>query len=307
MSLIKKNINFVYGLMIACCFLPIVSPAIGLCAGLCLAMMGMHHQSAGKFTGIILQVSIVLMGFSMNLTQVLATSKTGFVLTVFSVVSTVIVGLILGKIFKVDKTIALLISSGTAICGGSAIAAVAPVIDAKNYQVSFSLVVIFILNAIALFLFPAIGHYFGLSQHEFGYWAAIAIHDTSSVVGAGASYGEEALAVATTVKLTRTLWIIPLTFAIAFFNKKADGKKITIPWFIAFFIGAIVFAHFVTGWQDTYTHLTWLGRKGMVLALFLIGSNISIAEAKNAGFKSFLLGITLWIFIAASSLLFIHF
>jgi uncharacterized integral membrane protein (TIGR00698 family) len=195
----------------------------------------------------------------------------------------------------------MLVSSGTAICGGSAIAAVAPIINAKNHQISFSLIIVFVLNAIALFIFPVIGHWFNLSQETFGYWAAIAIHDTSSVVGAGATYGPEALATATTVKLIRALWIIPLSLTIALFQKDRSGNRINIPWFILLFVISIVVAYLIPQGQETFTHLNWLGKKGMVIALFLIGSNISMAEAKKAGVKSFVLGVVLWFLIGIVS------
>ncbi len=204
---------------------------------------------------------------------------------------------------KIESKIGLLISAGTAICGGSAIAAVAPVVNAKNYQVSFSLVVIFILNAIALLIFPILGHYFNMSQETFGTWAAIAIHDTSSVVGAGATYGSKALQVATTVKLIRALWIIPLSLVIAFTQKDKANGKIKIPWFIGLFVASILTAYLFPSNAVSYEHLNWLGKRGMVIALFLIGSNISFSEAKQAGFKSFVLGVLLWFLIAIGSFL----
>ncbi len=301
-----KHIQLIYSLAIVACFLPFVSPAMALIAGLVLSLSGLRHPDMHQHTARILQASIVLMGFGMNLTQAIRASQTGILLTACSVVFTIVVGLLLGKLLKVEKNTSWLIASGTAICGGSAIAAIAPVLHAKNHQISFSLVVIFILNAIALMIFPIIGHYFHLSQETFGFWSAIAIHDTSSVVGAGASYGPKALEIATAVKLTRALWIIPLSIAIALFNKDNKKGKLTIPWFIALFVVAILVAHFIPNWQTTFTHLSWLGKRGMVVALLLIGSNISIAEAKQAGTRSFLLGIMLWLFIGILSLIVLH-
>lgn len=301
MVLNGKQIGFIYGLVIFLCLMPIVSPAISLLAGMSFSIFGIKKVSFSKYASFALQASIVLMGFGMNLPKVIATSKAGFVGTAVSVSFVMLSGLLLGKLLKVDSKIALLVSSGTAICGGSAIAAVAPVINAKNYQISFSLVVIFVLNAIALLIFPHIGHYFNLSQETFGYWAAIAIHDTSSVVGAGATYGTKALEVATTVKLVRTLWIIPVAILISLLQKDKTTGKVVIPWFIAFFIAGIVAAYLLPQWQSTFTHFNWLGKKGMVIALFLIGSNISIKEVKNVGLKSFILGISLWILIAVAS------
>lgn len=301
MALAQNKINLIYGTAILLCFMPIVSPAIALVLGLSLSMLGLKNSNITKYTKFSLQASIVLMGFGMSLTQVISASKTGFMDTAISVLFVMTFGLLIGKLLKVDSKIALLISTGTAICGGSAIAAVAPVINAKNYQISFSLAVIFILNAIALVIFPIIGHHFHLSQETFGYWAAIAIHDTSSVVGAGATYGPKALEIATTVKLIRALWIIPLSIVIALFQKDKSNGKVKIPWFIGLFVASIIIAYLIPGWQGTFNHFHWLGKKGMVIALFLIGSNISIAEARNAGLKSFILGVVLWLLIGVAS------
>lgn len=294
-----------YLIIIGFCFLPFVSPAMALFLGLLLSLAGLKHKNMHNYTSKILQLSIVLMGFGMNLSAVLNASKSGFIETMVSVTVVMASGIILGKIFKVEKNIALLIATGTAICGGSAIAAVAPILNSKSYQNSFALIVVFVLNAVALFLFPFVGHKLGLSQITFGNWAAIAIHDTSSVVGAGASYGEEALQVATTVKLIRALWIIPLSMVVAFFNRSPEKKAIKFPWFILFFMLAIIFANMFPGMQASYVHFSWLGKRGMVVALFLIGSNISISQIKQSGFNSFALGITLWAIIALGSLFFL--
>lgn len=285
--------------------MPFISPAIALFIGLVFSFFGIKHDSLHKYTSKVLQASIVLMGFGMSLSDVIASSKTGFIETIISVTVVMFLGIVLGKLLKVEKNTSLLIASGTAICGGSAIAAVAPIINSKNYQTSFALIVIFVLNAIALFIFPVIGHKLGLSQEAFGNWAAIAIHDTSSVVGAGAIYGEKALQVATTVKLIRALWIIPLSLIIAFINKSEDKKSIKIPWFILFFVLTIIFANMFPSMQSSYDHFSWLGKRGMVVALFLIGSNITIGEIKKSGPRSFILGILLWIIISLGSLFFL--
>lgn len=299
------NYNWLYSLIICCCFLPFMSPAIALFLGLVLSLIGIKHENIHNYTQKVLQASIVLMGFGMSLSAVVAASTTGLLATVVSVTTVMILGIFIGKLLKVEKNIALLISTGTAICGGSAIAAVAPILNSKNYQNSFALIVVFVLNAIALFLFPFVGHKLGLSQETFGNWAAIAIHDTSSVVGAGAIYGEKALQVATTVKLIRALWIIPLSLLIAFLNKNGDKKSIKFPWFILLFVLAIVFANIFPDFQTSYTHFSWLGKRGMVIALFLIGSNITVNEIRKSGAKSFVLGISLWAVIAVGSLLFL--
>lgn len=300
-----KNSHQLYSLIILLCFMPFISPAIALFIGLVFSFFGIKHDSLHKYTSKVLQASIVLMGFGMSLSDVIASSKTGFIETIISVTVVMFLGIVLGKLLKVEKNTSLLIASGTAICGGSAIAAVAPIINSKNYQTSFALIVIFVLNAIALFIFPVIGHKLGLSQEAFGNWAAIAIHDTSSVVGAGAIYGEKALQVATTVKLIRALWIIPLSLIIAFINKSEDKKSIKIPWFILFFVLAIIFANMFPSMQSSYDHFSWLGKRGMVVALFLIGSNITIGEIKKSGPRSFILGILLWIIISLGSLFFL--
>jgi uncharacterized integral membrane protein (TIGR00698 family) len=298
----NRTNHWLYTGAILLCFLPFVTPAWALFAGIGLSLLGFRHKNLHAHTAQILQASIVLLGFGMNLADVVTASKSGFIETVVSVTSVMIIGIVLGRIFKVEKNIALLISSGTAICGGSAIAAVAPILKSEDYQNSFALIVVFVLNALALFLFPFIGHQLGLSQEVFGNWAAIAIHDTSSVVGAGAAYGEKALQVATTVKLIRALWIIPLSLVLAMFHKKDGSFKIKFPWFILFFVMTIVFANALPQFATSYMHFHWLGQRGMVIALLLIGSNITIQQIKQSGARSFLMGVVLWIATAVSSL-----
>jgi uncharacterized integral membrane protein (TIGR00698 family) len=301
MTLNQNQTKTIYALFLFLCFLPFITPAIALASGIVISLLGLKHENISQYTSFSLQASIVLLGFGMNLTQVINASKTGFVETAISVAIVMISGLLLAHFLKVDSKIGILISAGTAICGGSAIAAVAPVINAKNYQISFSLVIVFILNAIALLIFPIIGHHFNLSQETFGNWAAIAIHDTSSVVGAGATYGPKALEVATTVKLIRALWIIPLSLIFAFVQKDKTGGNVKIPWFIGLFVASIFISFLFPAGAATYAHFSWLGKRGMVIALFLIGSNISFAEAKKAGIKSFILGILLWLLIGVGS------
>ena len=300
-----KHYNWLYTIIICACFLPFMSPAVALFIGLLLSVIGIKHENIHKYTSKILQASIVLMGFGMSLSAVISSSKNGFRETIISVTAVMTLGILLGKLFRVEKNISLLIATGTAICGGSAIAAVAPILNSKDYQNSFALIVVFVLNAIALFLFPFIGLKLGLSQEIFGNWAAIAIHDTSSVVGAGAIYGEKALQVATTVKLIRALWIIPLSMVIMFMNKNTEKKSIKFPWFILFFVLAIVFANLFPNFQTSYEHFNWLGKRGMVIALFLIGSNITVSEIKKSAPGSFALGFILWAIIAVGSLFFL--
>ncbi|MCK3682998.1 putative sulfate exporter family transporter [Maribellus sp. YY47] len=307
MNIEVKKLNGLYRVLIFVCFLPFVSPVMALGTGIVLSLLGIKSDSAHKYTARVLQISIVLMGFGMNLGEVITASKSGFVETAISVTLVMATGLLLGKLFKVEKNITVLIAAGTAICGGSAIAAISPILNSKDYQNSFALIVVFVLNGLALMLFPFIGWKLGLSQETFGNWAAIAIHDTSSVVGAGATYGEKALQIATTVKLIRALWIIPLSIVVAVLNKNSTRKSIQFPWFILFFVLAIVFANVFPGFSPSYSHFSWLGKRGMMVALFLIGSNISIQEMKQSGVRSFALGISLWVITAVSSLWVLNF
>lgn len=296
--------NILYFGIFILCFAPFMSSAIALLIGIGFALLGFQNKTFSKHKSLVLQVAIVLMGFGMNLAQVIETSKSGFLITFLSVSLTLALGIFIGKLLKIDKNINVLIATGTAICGGSAIAAVSPIIKAKDNEISFALVVVFVLNAIALFIFPSIGHYFGLDEISFGHWAAIAIHDTSSVVGAGAAYGNKALEIATIVKLTRSLWIIPLSFVIAFFYAKGSEGKIKIPWFIVYFVVAILVAHYIPQMSSFFETASFVGKRTMLIALFLIGTNLSIAEVKTIGIKSFLQGIFLWLLVSVSSLLF---
>lgn len=296
--------KYLYFIVAILCFFPFVSAPMALFCGIVFSLLKIEKPfQFKKYSSPLLQYSVVLMGFGMNLQQVIEVSSKGIVLTACSVLLVFLLGVLLGKIFKVDKNTSFLISSGTAICGGSAIAAVSPIVGAKDSQISFSLTVVFVLNAIALFIFPYIGEYFNMSQEDFGYWSAIAIHDTSSVVGASASYGKEALQVATTVKLARTLWIIPLSFLVMFLNRKENqGKgKIKIPWFILYFIIAILIAGFIPVLQPAYSVLSYIGKRGMVLALFMIGNGFNLSELKKVGIKPFILGLVLWVIISVST------
>ncbi len=240
----------------------------------------------------------------MLIKETLQTSKEGFSLTVFSIFLTVSLGLILTRLLKVDLKLGHLITSGTAICGGSAIAAISPVIKAKSKHISIALGIVFLLNSIALFAFPAIGHYLGLTQQQFGLWCAVAIHDTSSVVGAAIGYGDEALRIATTVKLTRTLWIIPLSI-FSMFLFKTKGKKIKIPYFILLFIAAIIINSYHILPETTTHFIVLMAKRLLIITLFLVGSTISIKDLKSTGIKPIILAATLWIFISIFSLIYI--
>lgn len=284
------------------------TPPVMLFLGLAYALLcGQGYPIANKrMSKVLLQYSVVGLGFGMNLHESLASGSEGMLFTIISVFGTLLIGMLIGrKLLKVDKETSYLISSGTAICGGSAIAAVGPVIKAKPANMSVALAVVFVLNAIALFIFPSIGHWLDLSQQEFGTWAAIAIHDTSSVVGAGSAYGEEALAVATTIKLTRALWIIPLALATSFVFKSKDSK-ITFPWFILYFIIAILLNTFVLdGIPEFGVVVSGLARKCLTLTMFFIGASLSTDVLRSVGIKPLIQGVLLWVVISIGSLLYI--
>jgi uncharacterized integral membrane protein (TIGR00698 family) len=285
-----------------------VTPPVALFLGLAFALLcGQAYPKFNKkVSKKLLQYSVVGLGFGMNLHASLASGKEGMMFTIISVIGTMIIGMFIGrKILKVNRDTSYLISSGTAICGGSAIAAVGPVIKAKDSDMSVALATIFVLNAIALFIFPVLGEWLGLSQQEFGTWAAIAIHDTSSVVGAGAAYGEEALQVATTIKLTRALWIIPLALATSVIFK-SGGKKISIPWFILWFIVAILLNTYVLdSVPEVGKAISGLARKGLIITMFFIGASLSTDVLKAVGVKPLVQGVLLWLVISIGSLAYI--
>ena len=258
-------------------------------------------QINGKATSVLLKTSVVGLGFGMTLNSVLEVGFTGLQLTVISIILVLLMGYLFGKKLGMNAKSSHLIASGTAICGGSAIAAVSPVIDATDKEVSVSLGVIFFLNSIALLLFPILGHFFDLTQYQFGLWSAIAIHDTSSVVGAASAYGEEALGIAVTVKLARTLWIIPVSLISAWFFR-SKGRSISIPWFIALFILAILANTYLPVVGLFNMKLVSLARHALVVTLFLIGTSLSVGSLKSVGVKPFVLGIMLWIIVSVLSL-----
>ena len=286
-----------------------VTPPLALFLGLAFALIcGQAHPKFNKKTSkYLLQYSVVGLGFGMNLDSALASGKEGMEFTIISVIGTLLIGWFIGrKVLKLDRNTSYLISSGTAICGGSAIAAVGPVVKANDSEMSVALATIFILNAIALFIFPVIGHALGMSQHEFGTWAALAIHDTSSVVGAGAAYGEEALKVATTIKLTRALWIIPMAFATSFIFK-SKGQKISIPWFIFFFVLAMIVNTYLLGSvPELGSAINGLARKTLTITMFFIGASLSMDVVRSVGLKPLIQGILLWVVISCSTLAYIY-
>lgn len=289
-----------------------VTPPVALFLGLAFALtcgqaFPVFNKKASKY---LLQYAVVGLGFGMDLHASLASGKEGMEFTVLSVAGTLLIGWFIGrKCMKINRNTSYLISSGTAICGGSAIAAVGPVLKAKDSEMSVALGTIFILNAIALFLFPAVGHALGMSQEDFGTWAAIAIHDTSSVVGAGAAYGEEAFRIATTIKLTRALWIIPVALITSFIFK-SKGQRISIPWFIFFFILAMLLNTYLLGSSETGiaigNAINGFARKILTITLFFIGASLSRDVLKSVGARPLLQGILLWAAISFSTLAYIY-
>jgi uncharacterized integral membrane protein (TIGR00698 family) len=286
-------------ILAAFCLTPWASPPIALASGLALALTIGNPFAArtSKIARYLLQASVVGLGFGMNLREVAAAGRSGFLFTLATITGTLLLGFLVGRALHVERRVTHLISSGTAICGGSAIAAVGPVIDARSEEMSVSLATVFILNSIALFIFPPIGHAAGLTQTQFGVWSAIAIHDTSSVVGAAAKFGDEALRIATTVKLTRALWIVPLTLGTAFAFRKS--ARVTIPWFILWFLVASLIRTYTEGPYDVVVRVA---RAGLTLTLFLIGAGLSRASIRAVGVRPLLLGVVLWIVISAVSL-----
>ncbi|MHC5202611.1 YeiH family protein [Myroides sp. LJL119] len=281
------------------CLSPYSSAPLALLLGILVAQTIGHPflQINQKATNYLLQFSVVGLGFGMNITTALQAGKDGILFTVISIFGLLTLGYIFGKILKIDRKTSFLISIGTAICGGSAIAAVSPVIQAKEKQISVALGTIFILNSIALIIFPILGHMMGLSQNQFGLWCAIAIQDTSSVVGAASKYGDQALQIATTVKLTRALWIIPIAF-VSSFVFKSKKAKIKIPYFIGLFVVAILLNTYVGFFNSLGPTIVSISKMGMTLTLFLIGAGLTRSVLAAAGFKPILQGIILWILIA---------
>ena len=294
----------VYGLLIIVCLTTRVNAPLALLLGLVVAQLVKNpfEELSQKIIQVLLKCAVVGLGFGMNLQNALEVGKQGFNLTIFSITTTLFLGIVAGKYLGIDKKISQLIVSGTAICGGSAIAAISPIIRANPKQISIGLGIVFMLNSIALFVFPALGHLFEMTQHQFGMWCAIAIHDTSSVIGAANVYGNEALQVATTVKLARALWIIPVSIFFVLFSK-GNSRSINIPYFILFFILAIVASTYLNPVQVAAPYIVSASKISLTLVLFLIGSTLNFKLLKDVGIKPILLGIGLWIFIAVSSLL----
>jgi uncharacterized integral membrane protein (TIGR00698 family) len=300
-SITTREVIFMLALVF--CLSPLISPPVALLMGLVIAQfighpyLHLNHRA----THILLQVSVVGLGFGMSVTNALKAGRAGIGFTIVSITGTLIAGYFVGRLLGVEKKTSCLVSAGTAICGGSAIAAISPVIKAGEKQISVALGAIFILNAIALLLFPVIGHALHLSQTQFGLWCAIAIHDTSSVVGAAGKYGGTALEVATTVKLARALWIIPVAFLFSFLFKHKESK-VKIPWFIALFVLAMVANTYIPGAGRYTGYLVYVAKAGLTLTLFLIGCGLSRKTLRSVGIKPLLQGVVLWVGISVAAL-----
>ena len=287
---------------------PFFSPAAALVCGIALAFVvgNPYPVTTSRVVTPLLQISVVGLGAGMNLIEVGRAGAHGFVYTLIGISLTVSIGLILGRALRAERDTSLLITVGTAICGGSAIAAVAPAIRAKSHEVSVALATVFFLNAVALFIFPSIGHHFGLSQVQFGVWSALAIHDTSSVVGAAMQYGARALEIATTIKLTRALWIVPVTLVIGFlWNRGTDqkaGGKAKRPWFILGFLAAAALVTWLPSLKP-FGHFAFVGaQRSLVVTLFLIGSGLSRDALRVVGRRPLIHGFILWVLMGTATL-----
>jgi len=300
-----NKILFFAGVILAASGL--VSPAIALFGGLVYGLMLAHpyHVESRNLTKFLLQASVVALGFGMNLHEVLQAGRSGFVYTALSITAAMLLGLGLGYLIHVGKIPSFLISAGTAICGGSAIAAVGPIAGASEEEMAVSLGAVFILNSVALFVFPPVGFALHLSESQFGLWSALAIHDTSSVVGATAKYGPTALAIGTTIKLARALWIVPLSVATAVVLK--SKARIQWPWFILFFCVAALFNTLLPRFNTAFGALNHVGKLGLTVTLFLIGASLNRETLRNVGVRPLLQGLTLWVIVGISTLALILF
>ncbi len=309
--------KIVFVLALALSFTGLFSPPIALTLGILFGLTFPHpyiNESRG-IARTLLQSSVVALGFGMNLHEVLKAGRSGFVYTALGISFALLAGLAVGKLLRVRGNSSFLITAGTAICGGSAIAAIGPILQADEEEMAVSLGTIFILNSIALLIFPPIGNALHLSQSQFGLWAALAIHDTSSVVGAATKYGPQALVIGTTVKLARALWIVPLALTTAAVKRGrsrnaatggTSNLRVALPWFIAFFVLAAVINTYVAALAHLSNWLFTLGRLGLTATLFLIGSGISRATLREVGWRPLLLGVVLWLGVGLTSLYFIR-
>jgi uncharacterized integral membrane protein (TIGR00698 family) len=301
---------FFLGLLLAASGL--VSPAFALVGGIVFGFALEHPFRAGSSgtAKLLLQASVVALGFGMNLKQVLHAGRSGFMYTAISISCALLLGVLFGLLLKVAGRASFLIAAGTAICGGSAIAAIAPITEANEEEISVSMGTVFLLNSIALVIFPVIGHALHLSQNQFGLWAALAIHDTSSVVGAAAKYGNQALAIGTTVKLARALWIVPVSLLAAAYmarmtkniEERCSRGSVKVPWFIFLFCLAAAANTYLPRFEGEYGMLNHLGKAGLTATLFLIGTSLSRKTLHQVGVRPLIQGIALWIIVAGASL-----
>ena len=299
MKLVRKIFFF---LLFLACFSGFLSPPIALALGILFSLLlsNPFTKESAAVSRFLLQASVVALGFGMNLHEVIKVGRSGFAYTAVGIAFALCIGLLLGKLLNIHGKCSYLITAGTAICGGSAIAAIAPILEASEEEMAVSLGTVFVLNSVALLIFPPLGHLLKLTQPQFGLWAALAIHDTSSVVGAASRFGAEALLVGTTVKLARALWIVPLALATAAVRR--SKSRIYLPWFIVYFCVAAVVNTYVPGVTPYTKEIFQIGRLGLVATLFLIGAGISMATLREVGWRPLTQGIILWIIVGLSSL-----
>lgn len=293
---------------LAFCLSPWSSPGVALALGLVFALSldNPYRERGGRFVRMVLQTSVVLLGFGMDLAAVFRVGLHGLLFAALTIFATFTLGYWLARLLDINRRTSLLISAGTAICGGSAIAAVGTAVEAERSEMSVAMGTVFLLNAVALYLFPLLGHLLGLSQDQFGTWAGVAIHDVSSVAGAGAAYGEEALRTATVVKLSRVLWIVPVTFvaALLFHGRgRSKGARLPLPWFIGGFLLASLAGRYVPGIGRVEPVLAYLAHAGFAATLFCIGASLSVGAIRQVGYKPLLQGVLLWLFMSTVGLL----
>ena len=296
-----------FAALAALCLVPAATPALALGAG---ALLGLTLGNpfpgpSARASKVLLKACVIGLGFGTSLAAVVAVGRAGVGVTALGIAFALAVGMSLSRLLRVDPTTGALISGGTAVCGGSAIAALGPVLGAGAEAMSVALATVFLLNGAALMLFPAVGHALELSQSQFAVWAAVAIHDTSSVVGAASAYGAEALAEATVLKLTRALWIVPLALAAAAWRKRAgsdSAARVAVPWFIGGFVLASAARALVPGAEPLFDLAAAAARQGLVLTLFLIGAGMSRATMRAVGVRPFVFGVLLWAIVACASL-----
>ncbi|MGA7158635.1 MAG: putative sulfate exporter family transporter [Acidobacteriaceae bacterium] len=316
-KLLDSRTVFLLGLLVAGS--GIVNPPVALVGGIAFGFLVEHplRAESAKLSKLLLQASVVALGFGMNILQVAHAGRSGFAYTAISITTAMVLGTLIGKLLSVGGKASFLITAGTAICGGSAIAAVAPITNANEEEISVSMGTVFLLNSIALLLFPPIGHLLHLTQNQFGLWAALAIHDTSSVVGAAAAYGNQALAIGTTVKLARALWIVPVSLITAAVmarmaarqghSKSHHAAKVKFPWFIAYFCAAAALSTYLPRFHIAFAALSHLGKAGLTATLFLIGTSLSKRTLRQVGVRPLVQGVALWIIVGTASLAAIYF